>query len=121
MREIARSSSFERDLKKLAKKHQGIEDDAEACLEDCARNGPPDRAMRIPNQRGRPVFKQRLRLGGKGTRSGARIIYYCDADRVIALALYSKGDRTDIPGEEIRKALESAGLIQARQTEAANG
>lgn len=65
MREIARAGSFERDLKKLAKRHQGIEDDTEACLEGC--------------------------------------------------------DRRYIPGEEIRDALESANLIQARQTEAANG
>lgn len=36
MREIARAGSFERDLKKLAKKHQGIEDAILAPWEPCS-------------------------------------------------------------------------------------
>ena len=69
--------------------------------------------MQIPNLDGLPVFKQRLRLGGRGTRSGARIIYYCDSELVVALALYTKSDRADIPRKEIRQALKAAGLVLA--------
>lgn len=45
------------------------------------------------------------RSASKGKQGGARLIYYRDEERVVALFLYSKGDVTDIPVKEIREAL----------------
>ena len=67
--------------------------------------------MQIPNLGGRPVFKERLKLGSKGTRAGARVIYYCDAERIDRLFVYSKADTSDIPTDEIRRALTESGLL----------
>ena len=46
-----------------------------------------------------------------GVRSGARIICYCDSQRVHAIDIYSKGDREDIPSTEILDALRDTGLM----------
>ncbi|MCY4170535.1 MAG: hypothetical protein OXF08_02930 [Bacteroidetes bacterium] len=56
--------------------------------------------------RGLPVFKIRCRTGeDKGLRSGARIIYYKNDSKIIALYIYLKSDRNVISDKEIMKIL----------------
>ena len=43
-----------------------------------------------------------------GKRRGARIIYYCDEERVVALFIYAKNTISDIPVKEIKDALKNA-------------
>ena len=111
MRDIRRGERFGKCLKSLARKHKSAPEDVERALSQCAENGPPARADQIRNLGGLPVFKQRLRLGDKGTRGGARLIYYCDEECVVALFLYSKSDQEDIAVKELRDALAAAGLL----------
>ena len=66
---------------------------------------------------GLPVFKERLPLQGIGRRGGARIIAYCDDERVLALRLYTKSDVEVLPVGEIRDALKDAGLLEPAQPE----
>ena len=61
--------------------------------------------MKIPGLGGEPVFKVRLRLGGRGKRGGARMIYYCSDKLVLAMFIYAKSDEYDIPRPQIRDAL----------------
>ena len=58
-----------------------------------------------------PVYKRRLPLDGKGKRGGARLIYYCDGERIVLLAIYAKSAREDIPTRAINEALSNAGLV----------
>ena len=44
-------------------------------------------------------------LGNRGKLGGARLIYYCDGDLILALYIYAKSERSDVPLEEINKVL----------------
>jgi len=46
-----------------------------------------------------------------GKRKGARIIYFCDEERVVALFVYAKNSLSDVPVNEIRAALNATGLL----------
>ena len=110
-REIADAQGFARILKQLSKKHPNLEDRVTEALRRYAAQGPTPRSAQIPGLDGKPVFKERLPLRDKGRRGGARIIYYCDEDKVVPLFLYLKTSREDIPVNEIRDALKAAHLL----------
>ena len=110
--DISWGARFGKGLKTLAKKHADIEDEVTRVLDACAEGGPPDNANQIRNLGGLPVFKQRLRLGNRGARSGARVIYFCDDKRVVALFVFSKGTQEDIAPKEILDALAASRLVQ---------
>ena len=112
-REVTRTRSFERSLERLVRKHPELEETVEAALRGYASNGPGRNSDKIPGLSGQPVFKQRLRLSGQGQRGAARIVYYCDSDRVLALFVYVKSGRDNVSPGEIRDALESAGLLES--------
>ena len=61
-------------------------------------------------QAGTQSSKERLPLHGAGKRGGARLIVYCDDERVVALFVYVKSATELIPEKAIRKALEAAGI-----------
>lgn len=82
----------------------------EEALRKYSEGGPSGSSHRIPGLSGLPVFKERLPLGNQGKRGGARIIYFSDPDRVVALFIYAKGKRGDIPVREIRGAFAEAGI-----------
>lgn len=111
VREIAKSQGFTRNLKKLAGKHLGLEVSVCEALETYASQGPTGRSTRIPGLAGAPVFKERLALGDRGRRAGARIIYYCNEEKVVPLFVYVKASQKDIPVNEIRDALKAANLL----------
>lgn len=103
-RHIVQDPGFRKHLDKLTRRQPLLREQVEGLLGRIARDPTPHGA-KIPGQGGAPVFKVRLPLGTKGKQSGARLIYYRDEERVVALFLYSKGDVTDIPVKEIREAL----------------
>ena len=49
-------------------------------------------------------------LRGVGKRRGARLIAYCDDERVVALFVYTKSALGVLPEGVIREALDAAGL-----------
>lgn len=111
MRSIDHNPKFQKNLKALSKKDRATPEDLERLLSDIAEHGPPPRADRIPNLKGSPTYKQRLGIGNSGTRSGIRVIYYCDSQRVVPLFAYSKGDSANVPTKQIASALRAAGLL----------
>ena len=110
-REIAKPQGFVRILKKLAGKHPGLKISVCEALKICASQGPGERSTQIPGLGGEPVFKERLTLRDKGRRGGARIIYYCNEEKVVPLFVYVKASQNDVPVNEIRNALKAAQLL----------
>ena len=111
-RRVERTDAFKRNVERLARKHRDFPLTVGKFLKDAARRDVPD-GMRIPGLAGAPVFKVRLPLGGMGKRGGARLIYYCSTDLVLAMYAYAKSDVEDIPVEQIRDALSSLRSDQA--------
>lgn len=104
-RRIERTASFERNVSRLSRKHRHIAETTDEFLDGAARRGVPV-GMKIPGLDGAPVYKVRLPLGA-GKRGGARLIYYCSADLVLAMYLYAKSDTEDIPVKRLREAISS--------------
>lgn len=105
-RRVERGDRFERDLRRLARQHRDLPDTVAAALDRYAAEGPPGR-YRQPGVGGLPVFKERLPLRGTGKRGGARLIVYCDAERVVALRLYTKSAVGVLPRGVIQEALDA--------------
>ena len=103
-RRVVRTATFEKGVKHLSRKHPGFDDAVTTFLDNVARGGAPS-GMQIPSLNGAPVYKDRLPLGRKGKSGGARLIYYCGPDLVLAMYAYAKSDADDIPVKQIRDAL----------------
>ncbi len=103
-RRVERGDRFERDLRRLARQHPDLPDTVAAALDRYAAEGPPGR-YRQPGVGGLPVFKERLALRGTGKRGGARLIVYCDAERVVRL--YTKSAVGVLPRGVIQEALDA--------------
>ena len=110
-RRIERGDRFIRDLRLLTRRHRDLPNTVATFLDRYSTEGPSAR-YRQPGVDGLPVFKERLPLQGIGRRGGARIIAYCDDERVLALRLYTKSDVEILPVGEIRDALKDAGLLE---------
>lgn len=105
-RRIERSRTFESNVRRLARKDRNFRRTVDEFLNDAARRGTPAGLM-IRGLDGAPVYKVRLPLGGAGKRSGARLIYYCSSDLVLAMYAYAKSNVEDMPVKQIREALAS--------------
>jgi len=111
-RTVERTSQFNRQLKKLGKKHRRLHGIVQECLNDICTDAIPD-GDSLTRLRGLPVFKIRCSTGeDKGLRSGARIIYYKNDSKFVALYIYLKSDRNDISDKEILKILKSNHLYE---------
>lgn len=112
VRSVDCNDRFEGYLKSLTKKrYPDLEKTVREFLEDRARSGADATSQKIPGVGGGSVFKNRLRLGNMGKRKGARIIFYCDEERVVPLFIYAKNQIADIPVNEIKDALREFGLL----------
>lgn len=105
-RRIERTDVFESNLKRLVRKHHNFARTVDEFLNEEAQRSVPS-GMKIPGLGGQPVYKVRLPLDGTGKRGGARLIYYCSTDLVLAMYAYAKSDAEDIPVKQIRDALSS--------------
>ena len=105
-RRIERTTRFERNVSRLSRKHRDITEMVDEFLSAAARRDVPV-GVKIPGLEGAAVYKVRLPLRGAGKRSGARLIYYCSPDLVLAMYVYAKSDTEDIPVKELRDALSS--------------
>ena len=103
-RRVERTDAFKSNVERLARKHRDFVQTVDKFLDNAARRNVRD-GMRIPGLAGAPVYKVRLPLGGRGKRGGARLIYYCSPDLVLAMYAYAKSDAEDIPVKQIRDAL----------------
>ena len=112
VRKIERTKTFADNLENLSKKYVELGSAVDAALNRYAATGESTTSFRLMRVKGLPVFKDRLAFGNRGKRGAARIIYYCDSERVVALFLFAKSRREDVPTREIRDALISAGLLE---------
>ena len=100
MRNMERDEGFQKGVLSLVKKHRIKEEKINDLLEEWARSGPPHSSTPIPGTGG-STYKEYVALTGTSKRKGARLIYYCDATRLVALYLYPKSVTEDIPTREI--------------------
>ena len=115
-RTVVRSSRFDRDLRSLTKKkYPDLKETVQRFLTRCGKSGVPAVSHKIPGVGNNSVFKSRLALRGMGKRKGARIICFCDEERVVALFVYAKNSLSDVPGNEIRAALNAVGLLDVHK------
>ena len=97
---------FLRFLKALAKKYRNVRMDFQPIIEQLQRGESP--GDRIPGT-GYAVYKVRVRNSDvrRGKSGGYRVIYWHrESGEVILLAIYSKTERVDISGGEIRRMIE---------------
>jgi mRNA-degrading endonuclease RelE of RelBE toxin-antitoxin system len=95
------SSTFNRNLRKLAKKYRSIRNDIQPIIEQLEQGQLP--GDQIPGV-GYAVFKLRVRNSDtqKGKSGGYRLIYYVKTTTgIILLTLYTKSEQVDIAAEDI--------------------
>lgn len=108
MIEIIAIHSFQKELKKLAKKYRSIAKDYEQLLNQLEAN--PYSGIDLGNG------VRKVRIKGKGESHGARIITYTDAiisieDGVLYLiTIYDKAERSNITDKEINALLQQLEL-----------
>ena len=110
MRKIKRVDKFNKNLKQLSKNHPDIDASITGTLDDISRKGLEKTDNLIPGLGGHTVYKRRLGLGNKGKKGGVRLIFYFTEDILIALFVYAKGSKEDVPPKEIAEALQSVEL-----------
>ena len=98
------TKKFQTQLNKLSRKNRGIHDKVVDSLTNLAKEEIPD-GSRIPRASGLRVYKMRIPLENRGKSGGARLIYYRDANLILALFIYAKNSQTRVSPEEIKKAL----------------
>ncbi len=104
--EILTTQDFDRDFRRLAKRHRSLPDDLRGFIDDL-------RKQKIVGVELSPsVFKYRMaiRSKGQGKSGGARIISYevllKEIEKVVyLLAIYDKSDRENISNSEIKTRL----------------
>lgn len=103
-RKIERIREFDRELKKLSKKHHGLTKKVEDTLDKLAADSIPD-GDQLSGFDEHPLFKIRCGTGTIGKRKGARIIYYKDDSGLGPLIIFLKNMKTDAMRKEITKRL----------------
>ena len=109
-REIRERSKFGSEPGNLSRRHHGLKDAIDNKIAELASGKEEILGDKIPGLKGRPVFKKRMKYGNLSKRDGPRMIYYYDDKFLIALFIYLKSARADIPKKEIEKALAVHGL-----------
>jgi mRNA-degrading endonuclease RelE of RelBE toxin-antitoxin system len=106
IRRIETAPTFERDLKRLARRYPRIRQDLEPIIQDLAAgNTPGDRLAGLQTV----AYKVRIanRDARRGKSGGYRTIYYLPSDeRAVLLTMYSKSDQADVANEEIKRIIE---------------
>lgn len=110
--EIITIATFDRELKKLAKKYKSLKNDLAELSEKMQADpfqgadlGGGVRKIRLP-----------IESKGKGKRGGARVIAHTDivlqlmSGKITMLYIYDKSERSTISDKEIQKLLKEAGI-----------
>ena len=104
--------TFERELKRLAKKYKSLKQDIIVLTKEIEQN--PDAGIDLGNN----IFKYRLLIAskGKGKRGGGRAITMNvlaseDETEIGFLYIYDKSERTNITDNEIRELMRKNGLL----------
>ena len=100
---------FEKELKKLAKKHPSIDSDFERFLKEISDN--PFAGTKLGNN----CFKVRMNIKSKraGKRGGARVITCVKlvSTKLYLVSVFDKADKDSISREEIDLILKKSGVL----------
>jgi mRNA-degrading endonuclease RelE of RelBE toxin-antitoxin system len=106
--QVEASPTFNRNLRKLAKKYRRIQDDIKLIIAKLERGQLP--GDKIPGI-GYAVFKLRVKNSDvqKGKSGGYRLIYYVKTETgIILLTIYAKSEQVDITPDDIQSIIESS-------------
>ncbi len=107
--EVITSPNFDRELKKLAKRHLSIKTDLAALVKSLKTNPFQGDGL------GKDCYKVRMKISskGKGKSGGARVITYVKivANQVSLLAIYDKSEQDDISNGRLLQILKENALI----------
>lgn len=105
---IVPTHTFDRELKRLAKKHRSIKADVGELGEQLEEN--PTMGDEIIEH----CYKIRMAITSKnkGKSGGARVItyIYVTQETVFLLSIYDKGEQEDISNHELKELIEALGL-----------
>jgi mRNA-degrading endonuclease RelE of RelBE toxin-antitoxin system len=105
---IATTHTFDKELKRLAKKHRSIKADLGALGEQLEEN--PTMGDEVIEH----CYKIRMPITSKnkGKSGGARVItyVYVSEETVFLLSIYDKSEQEDIENHELKELIESLGL-----------
>jgi mRNA-degrading endonuclease RelE of RelBE toxin-antitoxin system len=103
------TSSFEKDLKGLAKKHPSLKKDITLLIDQLKNNPFSGTSL------GKDCYKVRLAITskGKGKSGGARVITCVKViqNNIFLLKLYDKSEKETVDDKELLMLLEAAGLL----------
>ena len=103
--EVVYTDSFERELKRLARKYRSMKGDLEALISSLEEK--PIQGVSL----GRDCYKIRVAIASKrkGKSGGARVIthVYVSGQKVYLLTIYDKSDRETISDREIEALLDA--------------
>jgi mRNA-degrading endonuclease RelE of RelBE toxin-antitoxin system len=104
-RRVETAPTFERELKRLAKRYPNIRRDLEPLIKALiAGDTPGDRLKGLRHV----AYKVRIKNSDaqRGKSGGYRTIYYLpEAERIVLLTMYSKSAQPDIPNAEIARII----------------
>ncbi len=104
---ISTTSKFERQLKQITKKHPETCEIVKDTLNNISnRERTSDKPMR--RCKGYPIFMARCPLKNTGKSSGARVIYFKDLFKVVAVCIYLKSEQNSFPENEIIRIFEQS-------------
>lgn len=100
---IIPTDNFNREAKKLAKKHRSLKNDLIALHKELLEN--PTKGTHLGNS----VYKMRMAITskGKGKSGGARIISYVltQDEEIYLLSIYDKSEQDSISDDEIKELI----------------
>ncbi|QDW26896.1 type II toxin-antitoxin system RelE/ParE family toxin [Pedobacter sp. KBS0701] len=103
--------NFEREVKRIFKKHRGIKSDLLKLINDLEVN--PELGAHLSQN----IYKIRLSISGtnKGKSGGARVIIYVVVlDKIVYLAeIYLKSDHSTVNIEDVIQRLKDAGIFDS--------
>ncbi len=108
--QILRTDEFDRNTKKLLRKHRRILDDIQEFVEKLESGERP--GYQLKGVEGRPVRWARLRnrSAKTGASGGFRVVYYFDDSLVLLLTIDSRASIDYVAPERILRILNDAGL-----------
>ena len=106
---VKTTPDFDREVKRLAKKHKGIKSDIAKLIDDLEKDPT------IGTELGHNLYKIRLSISGtnKGRAGGARVITYVYViQEIVYLAeIYLKNEHDTVDANLVIQRLKEAGLI----------
>ena len=107
--EIIVVDSFEKQIKRLAKKYKSLKEDIKPLLTSLENN--PLQGDYLGND----CYKIRLGISskGKGKRGGSRVIFCVKVinEKVYLLSIYDKSEKENLEDSELLKLLKIAGIL----------